>query len=387
MKRFLIGVLGLCIFFAAAVAVHAQAPGTPASAPAAAPAPATGEKAKAPMSPEEKKLYDDFIARTQEYHDKPLGDPTLEFFIRLPKNWTQHPILSDGNSGLTRKLMGIISRFSGPAIGDIRPTLIVEALQLEHEITAENWVRNMALIEGFTLREIKPLSDRQALGSYVVLENGIPLFIRFSAIISGNTMLLARFSVPSSAAEQLSPYMRLSMESFRMVSLQGSSVEAVKPFNLREVLSLKYPLSWELRPPRYEGEDRVTVEMLNRPPKGDKLNGLITLVAVGKKSDDITLETEAARIREELMKNNEIQIGDMIASRVPPSYLRFTYALQEVYKIPETRTHIAQEIWFTAYEDEKWILFIYLLTPAQEESFYEWARNTRTLELILRSIE
>lgn len=343
------------------------------------------EKEK-PRTPEEQKTYDDFIEKTKEFTDKPFNDPTLEFKIRLPAAWEKLEVLNQGNSTLTRKILGIISHFSGPAIGDIRPQLIVEALELEHEITAENWARNFALTNGYTLKELVAKSEYDAYGAYITIENGVSVYTRFTAKIIGNIMVLARFNVPNFAAEKLDAYMKLSIESLAMAKAPGGAIENFKPFSMRDVMVFRFPLSWDLRPPRYDENERTIIELENRRKDGDKLNGLITVVSV-RKDEDVAIESEVARIREDMMKTNSVTFEDMLFSRIPPSYLRFSYALQEAYKIPATKEHIAQEIWFTVYEDENWYVFIYLLTPSQEESFSDWARNTRALEMILRSIE
>lgn len=397
MRKFLVpALLSLTIGALPFYALKAQTPAAPATSAAPAPATAVANGTVAPSkpkthektrSPEEQKLYDDFMERTQEFTDKPFNDPSLEFKVRLPKTWEKPEILNQGSStSLTRKLLGTISRFSGPAIGDIRPEFVMEALELEHEITAENWAKNFALINGFTLRELTPISEYEASGSYIYIENGVSLYIRFTAKIIGNLVILARFSVPNFAAEQLDGYMRLSIESLTMTKSLGGSIENFKPFSLRDVMTFRFPISWAMRNPHYDEDERITIELENKRPNSEKLNGLITIVAV-KKQAGVTIESEVARIREDIVKTNDVTFEDLLLSRVPPSYLRFTYALQEVYKIPSSKTHISQEIWFTAYEDENWYVFLYLLTPAKEETFYDWARNTRALELILRSIE
>lgn len=375
-KLLSLGLLALFILFSSSV--FAQTEDNPSET--------QSQSGKKPLSPEEQKIYDDFLERTQEFQDRPFDDPNLEFSVRLPKTWEKYETLNQGNAELTRRLLGIISRFSGPVMGDIHPEFIVEAVQLEHEITAEHWAKNFALTSGYTLKELLAKNDSEASGSYVSVENGTTFFIHFAAKISNGTMFFARFSVPLFAAEQLSNYMKLSIESFALAKSTGGPIENLKPFILRDVFGFKFPLSWELRYPRYDSDERVTIQLFNKSGDSEKLNGLITFIAI-KKQQGITIESEVAHIRESIVKTQDVTFEEMLSSRIPPTYLRFNYALQEVYKIPAGKNHIAQEIWFNVYEDEYWYIVIYLLTPHRDETLYEWARNVRTLDIILRSLE
>ncbi len=112
-----------------------------------------------------------FKKNTRMFADIPYNDTTMEYEIFLPTDWEDMSASTDANddsADLNRKLLGKIGYYQGPIIGPARPFVNVYAVELEHEITAKDWVENYILNTGAALSApATSQSSKSANASYV----------------------------------------------------------------------------------------------------------------------------------------------------------------------------------------------------------------------------
>ena len=329
-----------------------------------------------------------YMENTKPIHYIPMGNKQLEFEMRIPKTWDENVQGSYGSQALNKKLMLDVAEYAGPIMKDIRPKINIQALQMEHEMMAEHWLKNHSLINGYTLQNLTAESDYRASASYVYYSNRHSFFITITAQIHGDMIGLASFSVPIVGSSN--PYAKLQEEvtrSFKFISISSATIEKRKSIIMPEALSLEYPASWKLENQAIKDVNRMSLDIHNRSIS-DNLDGLIHISAI-RRLKGITGEIEEKRLIQNIIDSdpNGLKINGEPKTQTPPAYRRFPITKQDVYLISYERNIIDQELWITKYENEDWIVFFVLFTPVSAQGFYDWARNTRTLELILFSIE
>ena len=130
-------------------------------------------------------------------------------------------------------------------------------------------------------------------------------------------------------------------------------------------------------------ETATTIDTIIR-----RLNGRIQVEAL---SYDIvkSVAQEADRLREDLRQSSGLIVGDKIETL---SGLKFDKAVKpvdvEVYHATDGQNKILKyEYWVTTIEIGDYFYFVTLVTPARDEEYFIWARNSETYKLILQLIK
>ena len=87
---------------------------------------------------------------SQAFKVIPFRDESLAFEVTLPKDWTKKELSMDAAPEISRHFLGNISRFIGPTLLETHPKLIVQALQLDHDILIEHWLEHHILTSGYS---------------------------------------------------------------------------------------------------------------------------------------------------------------------------------------------------------------------------------------------
>lgn len=95
---------------------------------------------------------DEFNDMTYEQTDVPFGDESLAYTIRIPKSWKESDRGGVSNYNLSTRLLGTIAEyFSPPRLESVRSRFEIKAMRLEYALTAEQWLLQHVLGNGFTL--------------------------------------------------------------------------------------------------------------------------------------------------------------------------------------------------------------------------------------------
>lgn len=328
---------------------------------------------------------ENFNEQTQEFKDVPFGTPELEYSIRLPKDWNSRQISTDQGE-INPKLLGDIARILGPPVQDIRPWFVVQVIEIDNEIRAIHWLQDYMLKNGYVTKEEIEVSETEATSMYVFTDEGNAFVTRATAQIHGNLVIFARLAVPVLGYQILQHMQDLSMKSFKMVNPARGRIEKRRTFSMMNALRFKYPLSWMVQNANFGNTERLSVELHSQDSHGN-LAGLVRFRAY-LKGRDLDMKEEEKVVRKKL-SDQGINISEVLETHDPELSRRGEFKLvkQEVYTVTFDQAYIDQEYWLTEIEGDDFNYFIEMLTPARGEQFYDWARNIRTLELILRSIK
>jgi hypothetical protein len=127
--------------------------------------------------------------------------------------------------------------------------------------------------------------------------------------------------------------------------------------------------------------------LLETKNAADAVEGFIRILAV-RRSPDTNLAAEIEEQKKHFSDFMGINIKSMTSSVKPNlSTDRFIFSRYETYAASYAKEgSLDPEIHFVVLGSKDWYIFIYLITPREQENLNAWGRNVRTLELLLESI-
>lgn len=324
----------------------------------------------------------------KSFHRIPFNDPKLEFDILLPKDWTAEAATqAESTPDLSRKIQSDIARFKSPIIGTSQASVIVQIIHLEHEISAENWLKNYVSVNGYSLQEkAVAINEKRATVSFVSSFEDKSSYVSALLQVNGNAALIVRFETPLALKETLAFLRKRSLESFKLILPTDDPIEPQKMFSFGEAAKFNYPESWNINYPDFKNPNNMSVQLRNENRNG-QLEGLMRFMAV-KRGPHTTLQQEIEKLMKYFDKNLGIDFKKMTSSGAASAHPRFIFSRYEAYNVnPRKENASDQEIRFVILGDREWYILIFMLTPSSAENFYTWATNVQTYDLLIKTIK
>lgn len=369
----------------------AAAPAAPVDAKAAAAAAAAQQPAKPamPFNP----LFpiqddDSFNAVAKSFHRMPLNDPQLEFDILLPKDWTAEQTLqAQTASDLDRKILGDLAYFKSPIMGTLQAIVTIQAVRLDREISAENWLKSYVLQNGYAIQgKIVPVNEKKANVNCISTSEGSSNYIYATAEINGNNAIIVRFESPLIIKDQLEFLRHKVVDSFRFILTGDRPIETQKNYALGEALKFNYPVSWTINDQDSHDPNNVSMQLFSQAT-GDQVTGMIRFIAT-KRNADTSFRKEVNKLRAYFDGFLNLDFKKLVSSdKMQNAPSRFLFSRYEVYQVAAKKENAAiQELRLIALGDKDWYIFIFLLSPSDTENFYTWATNTQAFDIITRKL-
>lgn len=311
----------------------------------------------------------------------------VTFELKIPESWEFLTQNQPTPTAVDTRLLKTMDTYRGPIIvGGDRPILKIQSIQLEHEILAEHWLQDYIFQNGYTQEgDLDSASETESLIQFIHLQNGVSYKAYMKAYIVGNRVLSVRYDSPVVAGEKFYEYGQYIIESFEIKEYQSNMIEEMKDFSFQNNIKFSYPASWKLENSAMKNPNRKSFELQNLKGEED-LKGLIKFVSLRKNEND-SVENFVSAINNSIRTSHGLRIVDLIGSAPLSIGLSFDTAIVEKYEAGLDGTSFNNyELWMAVLESEEWVNFIYLLTPKSSVDYYNWARNTRTYDLILHSI-
>lgn len=349
-----------------------------------------GGKAAAPEAAAKKvyAIHDDqtYAEGTQPFSLVPLNDNDLAFKVDVPKEWTNDNVTDTLTQELDNKILYNITRFRSPMIGVNRANFSIQALKLEHEITAKHWLQNYIISNGYAPQGEIISEDRHtaALG-FVWTSDGAASYGYMRVRINGGKIIVARFDAPVSLKDYLSFIQQKLPDSLTLTYPVDEPVETQKAFALVDSIKFGYPLSWTILGSDFRDMNRLTVQLQNVSSR--KIDGFISFVAV-RRTRSASLRTELENMRNYFKNSFKLEIAGMKSSEDIETSNRFIFNRYEVYNVQnEDKKRLPQELHFAVLGDKEWYIFAFMITPTEEDNLYTWARNTESFHVVVRSVK
>ncbi len=343
---------------------------------------ASSQPRKFPIHDEES-----FRKNTTSFHLTPFNNPKLEFDILLPKDWEAVSLGQDTAAMLSHKILNEAARFKSPIIDTAQAVVIVQSMNLPDEISAENWLKNHAFTNGYSLQEkITPLGNKKAATAFISIFEGKSTYTYATVHINGNVAVMARFEIPLALKNLLGFLQKRAIDSFRLIITTDDSVEVQKTYLMGEALKFSYPESWSFYQAETANPQRLSMQIHNTTP-AKKIEGIIHFMAV-RRSAKTDLLQELEGLKTYCDDRLAINIKKLLSSGPTAASGRFLFSRAETYQVaPKNNALAEQELRLVVLGDKNWYIFILLLTPTEASNLYTWANNTQVLELILKSLK
>ncbi|MCE9508189.1 MAG: hypothetical protein K8R48_07770 [Alphaproteobacteria bacterium] len=343
---------------------------------------------KAPQQAQQFYIHDEesFKANTKSYHEIPFSDPRFEFDILLPKDWTAERLAKGDSLAPNQAIPENITRYKSPMIGTAQATVTVQAMHLDREISAENWLKNYVLTNGYSVQEkIAPLGSKRAGVAYISTFETTSSYTYTAVQINADTIMLARFEIPLWLKDPLGFVQKKTIDSFRMLLTTDAPVETQKPFALADAAGFSYPESWMLRYSTLDNPNNLSAQIYSESPN-KKVEGLISFMAI-RRTPATSFENEIKNLKNYFETTVDIKFKKLLSSDKAPASGRFLFSRYETYLTGSIKGNAAdRELRLAALGDKDWYIFVFLLTPPESDNFYTWASNVATFDLIVKSL-
>lgn len=327
----------------------------------------------------------EFLAKTVEYREVPLGDKFLSYILRLPKDWKKASEDTSKPLSLDKRLLGDIVRYFGPTDLDVRSFFVIRAAQLDKEITAKNWFINYVLTNGYNLQGLHQVSPRRVEALYVFLENDTSYIARAVAEINGSRIVMAIYAIPEKLWMDNRAMQEKAIKSFRFESPEEKKLETNRTYAFLDLLRFDYPASWRLVAPTIYTIETMDAKLISDFSK-TALNGEIDLHIVSTELD--TTLTDEVKVVQEALEKKGLKVGKLLEQ--PTEYVfhdHIYFSRVEVYEATDVKKKILDhEYWIAVLMEDRYIYLVSMLTPSRQTDFYTWAMNTEAFRQVLESL-
>lgn len=329
-----------------------------------------------------------FAEMTTTHTVMPFQRADMYFTISLPKDW-ETDLLPEDKREMTTRILSDVARFSSPMIGTRRLRVSVQAVNVEHEISTSNWLRNFILSNGFAPDgeiTVDPENRRRASAYFVNLDGGDSFYNYVVAQLSGNTIVLARFQSPQNLREYAQFLQKKTVDSFALTYPKEGPIEKQRDFTVMDAVKLGVPESWEIVSPNFKDMNRLNVQFHNKNAMGG-VDGFIQLFAI-RRHRVTNLLNEVDMLKSYFDTHMNLDVIDMTHSGQIEATDRFRFNRYEIYNVQSRRRgQSRQEVHLVVLGDREWYVILFLLTMREEERLYAWARNVQSMTEIVRSLK
>lgn len=320
------------------------------------------------------------------------------FEMALPKTWTERITVG--------QTFGEIARFDGPAFGDVRPYFSLKRIAVQHEIATRLELMSYLLKQGFVLRSLKELDDRNIEALYVIIdEKGDSYVVRARGRMIGSSLVLAEYALPSDVWDRLRDEQTFAMRSFKFLKEIPAPIEGRIERTYFKALKFFYPSSWTFVKEEAPTDNMVTVRLGTTNETGLE-GGRINLSVYAQKSlkndaDARVYPADVPAALKALRKAYEDKgyiVGKSIEQKKPDINLNATFSALDVYELRQRTTlyetdkeaPLSHELWIAVFQVkgiQPKTYVVEMFTPARMQDLHQWATNTRAFEIILKSMQ
>jgi hypothetical protein len=211
-------------------------------------------------------------------------------------------------------------------------------------------------------------------------------YIHIMALINGNNAVVVRFEIPVYLKDSLEFLAKRSLESYQFILETDRSIETQKIFSFAEVLKFTYPESWAVNNMDVRDSRSMSMQLYNKG-LGGRLDGMVRFLVI-KRGPDTSLKKETDELKKYFNDFLGITFTKLTSSdKAPVKSNRFVFSRFEIYQISQKKANTSgQELRLVVVGDKNWYVFGFLMTPSDSDSFYTWASNTRTFDMIIKSL-
>ena len=336
-----------------------------------------------------------FASVTRPVAKKPYDEEVLAYSMRIPKEWEEGVDKTSSNFILSEKLFLELSSYYGPPTISGRSRVVIEALNMEGNLTAEQWYIKFILEGGYTTEGWVVHNKNKVESLMVVMEGDYSYYLRSLVQINGDKIIMVKYYVPIQYFQEQAVIQAMVISSFQITYPKKRKFGEMVPYRFLDIAEVKYPADWKIYAKPVRNMERLKVTILNTrrigsvyDPKTKKTGKTetegkldVTVISSGVKN---TLIDEINNYKEQIEGE-----GMLISDRIPESFEfqysdKIDFGVTEVYRGLDSSDNMSEyEFWFTVLVGGNYYYFIMLLTPSRNDMFGVWAENIENYKLIV----
>jgi len=311
------------------------------------------------------------------YDAVPYENPELALSLLVPQGWRADAATAESPS-LSTTIMKPLVLLAQP---DNAAYLQVQAVRLDHDISAEHWVRYYMIQAGYKPRAMRELSPVFADSLCNFSISDVEFTGRLAVRIVDDRLFMIFGFAPVERFPALSESFGVSVASFKPI--QPRSRPGVEPWIRLSAGTVEFscPPGWTAIPAKApKGIAGIDLTLT----VADALTGWMRVKTVSRElPTDMELQVQTTL---DGLARDGLQVSRLMANTgVGLEGTAFTGGFLQVYE-SHTSADLPQELWLAILEDKERYVVVFLVTPDRVDNFPVWARNRRAFGIILESL-
>lgn len=317
---------------------------------------------------------EEFLQTSEVLEVKPKGESHLAFKLSVPRSWGVNDDEGGSNEYVfSRNIIGELVRIYSPPLMEYRSRITVEAVDLEHKVTAMNWFIYYAYVNGYAIQGVEEVVPGRIVAQYVIVEGDVAYTVRAVAEYSAKKMVIVKYYVPNRFEGKFKPLQERVIDSFVLQDPDKEFYEPVGTFSFLGIVKFDYPIDWELR--TISVRDILRLHAYVVDISNGSFHGRMDVYAINKEETDF--EEEFEKIQGKLSDSN-LEIGDFVEEITGYEFEKSIINSNiNVYKTKNPDGRDAKyEYWQAVLEGDRDYSYVAtMITLSREDGFYSWARN------------
>lgn len=325
--------------------------------------------------------------RAQRFQDQlvtPPANPSYALRISVPRSWA--PLALPGaDAAVSATQLTPLSGWQDPAYATAPALFHVQAVGLPRELTAEHFLVAYANEQDLQILALNGISDVLADALLAQSIKGQPYIVRMAALFDGDRAYVAMGLAHRSDYGAYADVFGAMIASIRIERPVGRAhVEERVTRTLLETIAFEAPISFRAMQVPEGTETHRALDLFEKDPSGE-LSGLIR-VDLDLERRDASAEDELVYVAAHLIKRGitlgrepqEIPIDRSTESAIQPT---------SMHRVSATASDRAPlEVWIGLFRVGGAALRVWMVSPAREARFREWAVNQRGLRVLLSTL-
>jgi len=335
---------------------------------------------------------DEFLEKTRLVQKTPYDEKVLAYSIRIPKDWEEGEDKSSSNFILSDKLFLDLNTYYSKAKITGRSRIEIQAINLESNLTAEQWYIQYLLAGGYTAQGFVTHSENKVEALMVVMEQDYSYYLRTLVLMNGSKIIMVRYYIPVAHMNELASLQAKVLESFKVRNVIARPLAETSTYRFLDVAELTYPAEWQVFTKPLRSVDRMDVTIVNTKEfrvgeeRASVTEGKVEVMLISSFVENSLVE-EVANYKKKIQADGML-VGEKLPFKVELTHVKSVdFGITEIYKMVDSaKSQSDYELWFTVLVAGNYYYLLALLTPSQDENYPVWAENTQNYKIMVEKI-
>lgn len=314
----------------------------------------------------------------------PEANPRYAVRVLVPRTW--EPLALPGaDEPVNATRLTPLAGWQDPAYATAPAMFHVQAIGMPREMTAAHFVTAYALDQGLTILAMRPVSDVIADALLVQMIKGQKYIVRMAACFDGDRAYIAMGLAHRADYGTYADVFGVMIGSIRFEHPTGRPhVEERVTRTVLDTVAFEAPISFRAKAASGATETHRALDLYQKDPVRKEFCGLIRAdVDLARRAP--TFEDEMVYVAAHLM-NQGVTLGE--PTEVPIDVVaEGPVRISTIHQVSGTRADGAPvEAWIALGSVDGAALRVWMLGPAREANYRQWAVNQRGFRVIMKTL-